>query len=204
MPRNPLNPKLPPKDPVTGRRRRNRNKTKQKRPAHGEHIKKLWQDPEYRAKMKARDIARREDQKRNPLKYKRSNVPDGMTKAMVRPMWARAYQLADKFIQIMKDNGQLPDEEVTVLANGDVVVSAEGVTVSTVSVPTTDTGKAEAALREAFVLAIGPTDQKIKIQAINTVLNFTKSKPEAKSKLTLDKAEDFLSMIAADNGAAQG
>jgi hypothetical protein len=67
-------------------------------------------------------------------------------------------------------------------------------------VPDSDAGKAEAALREAFVLAVGPTDQKIKIQAINTVLNFTKSKPESKSKLTLDKAEDFLSMVAVDNG----
>jgi hypothetical protein len=69
---------------------------------------------------------------------------------------------------------------------------------NTFLIPTDDAGKAEAALREAFVLAVGPTDQKIKIQAINTVLNFTKSKPEAKSKLTLDKSEDFLAMIAAD------
>jgi hypothetical protein len=45
------------------------------------------------------------------------------------------------------------------------------------------------------VLAVGPSDQKIKIQAINTVLNFTKSKPESKSKLTLNKAEDFLDEI---------
>jgi len=67
-------------------------------------------------------------------------------------------------------------------------------------IPETDSGKAEAALREAFVLAIGPTDQKIKIQAINTVLNFTKSKPEAKSKLTIEKAEDFLDLVAGDLG----
>mgnify|MGYP005812441895 CR=1 FL=1 len=67
-----------------------------------------------------------------------------------------------------------------------------------IHVPTDDAGKAEAALREAFVLAVGPTDQKIKIQAINTVLNFTKSKPESKSKLTLDKAEDFLAEVARD------
>lgn len=70
-----------------------------------------------------------------------------------------------------------------------------------VVVPTNDAGKAEAALHECFVLAVGPTDQKIKIQAINTVLNFTKSKPEARSKLTLDKAEDFLDAVANDLGA---
>lgn len=149
--------------------------------------------------MAARDAAHRERMRLNPQLYKRSNIPDGMTRAMVKPMWERAYALADRFIQIMKDTDQLPsDEEVTVLSLGDVIVSAEGVTVSTVSVPTTDAGKAEAALREAFVLAIGPSDQKIKIQAINTVLNFTKSKPESKSKLTLDKAEDFLDAVAND------
>jgi hypothetical protein len=48
------------------------------------------------------------------------------------------------------------------------------------------------------VLAVGPVDRKIQIQAINTVLNFTKSKPESKSKLTLNKAEDFLNDILND------
>jgi hypothetical protein len=70
-----------------------------------------------------------------------------------------------------------------------------------VVVPDTDTGKAEAALREAFVMAVGPSNDKVKIQAINTVLAYTKSKPEAKSKLTLDKAEDFLAEVAKDLGA---
>lgn len=163
-------------------------------------MKELWQDPEFRRRMKERDDRAREDAKNNPMKYSRLGVPDGMTRKMVKPLWERAYALADKFIQIMKDTGQLTDEDVTVITAGDVVTSAEGVTISTVSVPTTDAAKAEAALREAFVLAVGPTDQKIKIQAINTVLNFTKSKPEAKSKLTLDKAEDFLTLVAGDNG----
>jgi len=71
-------------------------------------------------------------------------------------------------------------------------------------VPDSDSDKAEAGLKEVFKLAVGPTDQKIKIQALNTLLNFTKSKPESKSKLTLDKAEDFLTMVAADNGSAKG
>jgi hypothetical protein len=30
------------------------------------------------------------------------------------------------------------------------------------------------------------------------VLNFTKSKPESKSKLTLNKAEDFLDAVSGD------
>jgi hypothetical protein len=91
----------------------------------------------------------------------------------------------------MKDKGELPADEVVVVHNGDDV--------SEVRVPSSDNGKAEAALKEAFVLAVGPSDQKIKIQAINTVLNFTKSKPESKSKLTLNKAEDFLDSIMNDD-----
>jgi hypothetical protein len=146
-------------------------------------MKELWQQPEFRERMRLRNEATVADRKANPAKYSRAGVPDGYRKATVAPLWARANELADRFIQIMKDQGELPDE----------IVVVEGIEVA---VPTGDAGKAEAALREAFVLAVGPSDQKIKIQAINTVLNFTKSKPESKSKLTLNKAEDFLDAIA--------
>jgi hypothetical protein len=142
--------------------------------------------------MKKRDEARDADRKLNPNKYNRAGVPDGMRKRDAIPLWKRANELADRFIQIMKDVGELPDEQV-------VLVNEDGEE-KLVSVPATDTGKAEAALREAFVLAVGPSTQQIKIQAINTVLNFTKSKPESKSKLTLNKAEDFLDAVAADLG----
>jgi len=91
----------------------------------------------------------------------------------------------------MKDKGALPDEKVELF-------NEESGEMTTVSVPNTDSGKAEAALTEAFVLAVGPSDQKIKIQAINTVLAYTKSKPESRSKLTLNKAEDFLDAIEND------
>ena len=176
MPRNPLKPRLPPRNKVTGRRNKKRYKG-QKHEGFGEKMRALWQDPEYRAKMAERDRVRLIDQKLNPLKYQRNGVPDGMTKKMVKPLWDRAYQLADQFIQVMKDNGELPPGT---------------------AIPDTDAGKAEAALREVFALAVGPTDNKIKIQALNTVLAYTKSKPESKSKLTLDKAEDFLSEVARD------
>jgi hypothetical protein len=107
-------------------------------------------------------------------KFTRAGIPNGYTRETVAPLWAKANKLADRFIAIMKEQGDLPE----------------------ITVPDTDAGKAEVALREAFVLAVGPSDQKIKIQAINTVLNFTKSRPESKSKLTLNKAEDFLDAIA--------
>jgi hypothetical protein len=132
--------------------------------------------------MRVRTANTEADRKANPAKFSRAGVPNGMTKATVEPLWARARQLADRFIKIMKDNGELPDVD----EDWDVTV------------PDTDAGKAEAALKEAFVLAVGPSDQKIKIQAINTVLNFTKSKPESRSKLTLNKAEDFLDALGDD------
>ncbi len=133
--------------------------------------------------MRARTEKYKADRKANPAKYSRAGIPDGMTRETVAPLWARARQLADRFIQIMKSKGELPD----------LPEDAFGVTV-----PETDASKAEEALKEAFVLAIGPSDQKIKIQAINTVLAYTKSKPESRSKLTLNKAEDFLDAIEND------
>jgi hypothetical protein len=141
--------------------------------------------------MKKRDAERIAAAKLHPEKFWRRGVPDGMRKRDAAPLWARANQLADRFIDIMKDVGELQADEIVLLTN------AEG-KVTQVSVPANDAGKAELALREAFVLAVGPSEQKVKIQAINTVLNFTKSKPESKSKLTLNKAEDFLDAIEND------
>jgi hypothetical protein len=147
-----------------------------------ERLKALWQQPEFREKMRLRDEKRLASRAAMDVPYTRAGVPDGMRKADVAPLWARARELADRFIKIMKEKGELPDLDYQPLPG--------------ITVPSTDEGKAEAALNEAFVLAVGPSDQKIKIQAINTVLNFTKSKPESKSKLTLAKAEDFLTEIA--------
>jgi hypothetical protein len=155
-------------------------------------MKELWQTPEFREKMRLRDEKVAELRKLDPAKFNRHGVPDGMRRAQAEPLWARARQLADRFIQIMKDKGELTDA-----AEALDVLDALGI--NAVEVPDSDAGKAEAALKEAFVLAIGPTDAKIKIQAINTVLNFTKSKPESRSKLTLNKAEDFLDAIENDD-----
>jgi hypothetical protein len=159
------------------------DKRRRPRPDIAALKKAQWEDPEFRARHSA---AIKASHASDPTKHSRLGVPKGHTRETVAPLWARANALADRFIKIMKDKGELPDEKVE-------VVTQDGI--ETVMVPVTDTGKAEAALKEAFVLAVGPSDQKIKIQAINTVLNFTKSKPESKSKLTLNKAEDFLDEI---------
>jgi hypothetical protein len=155
------------------------DKRRQPRPDISALKKAQWADPEFRARHSE---ALKASHKADPTKHSRAGVPTGHTRESVAPLWERARELADRFIAIMKDKGELPDVDY-----------------SGVSVPSDDAGKAEAALKEAFVLAIGPSDQKIKIQAINTVLNFTKSKPESKSKLTLNKAEDFLDAILNDD-----
>jgi hypothetical protein len=107
VPRNPLKPRLPPKNKATGRRRKKRYKNDGSRPQHGDTMRRLWQDPEFRAKMAARDKRCSEARKRDPLKYTRIGVPDGLTKAKAKPLWDRAYALADQFIQILKDTGRL-------------------------------------------------------------------------------------------------
>jgi hypothetical protein len=132
--------------------------------------------------MKLRDEARIAAAKLNPENFWRRGVPDGMRKADADALWAEAHKLADRFIQIMKDQGELPDEVFEV-----VTVDSEGETQTiSASVPVTDNGKAERALREVFVLAVGPSTQAVKLQAAKTVLDFTKSKPESKTKLTVN------------------
>jgi hypothetical protein len=144
--------------------------------------------------MRLRDERTAQLRAAEPWRFTRRGVPNGMRKWQSDPLWAEARELADRFIQIMKDKGELTDEivEVTVRdEHGDAVDSVP------VAVPASDTGKAEAALREAFVMAVGPSTQNIKIQAINTVLAYTKSKPESKTKLTVDPLA-FLDEVAKD------
>jgi len=126
--------------------------------------------------MKRRDENRSRLMKEHPERFFRRGVPNGMRKRDAIPLWERARELSTRFIKLMEEAGEVP-----------VVV-----------VPDSDEEKAKQALAEAFTLAVGPSTQQIKIQAINTVLAYTKSKPESKSKLTLDKAEDFLAAVAAD------
>jgi hypothetical protein len=91
----------------------------------------------------------------------------------------------------MKKTDQAPsDMDVTVVDRPNVMPHTEMV------VPDNDEEKAIIALREAFLLAVGPTAIPEKIKAINTVLAYTKTKPESSTKLRVEKAEDFLDLIA--------
>ncbi|WP_036030963.1 hypothetical protein [Bradyrhizobium yuanmingense] len=150
-------------------------------------LKELWAKPEFREKMKQRDQARIAVAKRNPAKFYRCGVPDGMRRPDAERLWARANELADLFIQFLKEKGDIPDKR-----------HAGTLTEDGIFVPETDEGKAELALREAFVLAVGPSSPRVKARAINIVLTFTTPRPARKAALMLDRPEDLLDAIIND------
>lgn len=107
----------------------------------------------------------------------RLGVPDGIRKKDVLPLWEKAKSLGRKFIELMEDH--------------DLVEKTP--------IPGSEAEMAKAALEEAFVRAVGPmTDAKTRAQYLRLVLEFTKAKPESKTKLTLDKSEEWLAALEAD------
>ncbi len=106
----------------------------------------------------------------------RTHVPDGMRKPQARKLWAKAETLAGRFIKMLEDEGTLP----------------------AVTVPGSDEEMATKALATAFVLAVFPGDTKVQTANIRTVLEWTRAKPESKSKVTVEKAEDWLAAARAD------
>jgi hypothetical protein len=128
--------------------------------------KLLWSDPEYRAKMIAARARSAEDRRANPAKYSRLGVPDGMRRATALKAWSKARTNADAFMATLEEHEVVP-----------VIV-----------VPDSDEALAKAALREAAVLALGPTDRRTKNMAIHTVLTYTKGKPIQK----ITSATDWL------------
>lgn len=164
--------------------RRKKRKTSQrakgwwKRPDLAQMNRERWADPEYRARMDERNRRTAEMRKADPAKFTRTGVPNGMRRRTAKRLWAKAEQAADRFITMLEDNGDLPKPEFTI--------------------PDSDEAMAKAALKEAFTLAIVPGDLKIKTANIRTILEYTKSKPESKSKVTVETAEDWLKAAKAD------
>jgi phage major head subunit gpT-like protein len=153
--------------------------------------KELWETPEHRSKMKARDAATKQMRKEDPWATTNWGVPFGIGgKKNAIPLWRAAHKLADKYLDYMKKTDQAPSTtDVTVVDQPNIIPHTAMV------VPDSDEEKA-VSLREAFLLAVGPTAIPEKIKAINTVLAYTKTKPEAQHKLRVEKAEDFLDLIA--------
>ncbi len=71
-----------------------------------------------------------------------------------------------------------------------------------VVVPGSEAEMAKEVLREAYKDAVSPmTDKKVKATYQRLVLDFTKAKPESRSKLTLDKSEEWLAALEEDMNA---
>jgi hypothetical protein len=73
-------------------------------------MKELWQTPEFQEKMRLRNLKVAELRKANPAKFNRAASLMGCAVPSGAPVGPRP-QLADRFIKIMKDKGELPDEK---------------------------------------------------------------------------------------------
>jgi hypothetical protein len=162
--------------------------------ATSDRLKELWATPEFREKMYQRDRARIAAAKRNPAKFSRYGVPDGMRRPEAKLAWAKAGELADRFITVLKRNGELADNPQD---GGDNTKPHDG---TGILIPLSEDGMAEAALREAFVLAVGPSGPAVKAAALNIVLTYTRAKPATQTRLMQGRATDFLDGLVADQG----
>jgi hypothetical protein len=157
--------------------------------ATSDRLKELWATPEFREKMNQRDRARIAAAKLNPAKFSRYGVPDGMRRPEAKLAWAKAGELADRFITVLKQNGELPD----LRHEGDATLHAA----TGILIPQSDEGMAEAALREAFVLAVGPSGPTVKAAALHIVLAYTRAKPATQTRFRQGRPTDFLDSLAA-------
>lgn len=139
-----------------------------------------WQDPEYRARWRASFEKHLQKRRENPEKYFRRGVPDGMRKPEAMAKWAEARAKAREIMEDLEDAGVIQP-----------------------AVPGTDAEKANKALEEAFVMAMSPLRDSVKLQAINTVLNFTKAKPAQTINQKLS-SEDWLKEVVTDLKANHG
>jgi hypothetical protein len=137
--------------------------------------KRLWLDPEHRARMIAARARSAEDRRANPAHYSRIGVPDGMRQAEAMKAWAVAREHANEIMRGLEAAGVVPK----------------------VVIPDSDEDKAKAALHEACVLALGPTDRRTKLAAARTVLAYTKCLPAQRLELKTASLEQWLADAAA-------
>jgi|SRR5215831_13133527 len=130
-------------------------KSGQRRPWASEAQKRLWRDHEHRAKMCEARARSGEARRADPIKYSRLGIPNGMHRAEADAAWKAAAALADNAMRGLEASGAVPE---MVIPN-----SAEAL--------------AKAALHEVALMALGPTNKRTKMRALNILLAFTKSKP---------------------------
>lgn len=107
------------------------------------------------------------------------SVQVGSTRADDAALWAIAKVRAESLIEKMEDEGLLPD-------------------LSGVIVPGSDQELAKAALVETARIALGPVDKRTKMDALKTLLNYTKQKPAQAVEAKVSSMEAWLSEIEKD------
>lgn len=153
------------------------NKSGRKNPIASDLWKAKWADPETRERWLAQRAMKRELRKHTYKKPSRIGVPDGMRKDEAVALWDKAKAEAKRFIQIMTDKGLVND----------------------VVIPGSEEEMAKNVLENAYAMAVGPlTDAKTRAGYQRLVLEYTKAKPESKSKLTLENSAEWLSALAQD------
>ena len=99
--------------------------------------------------------------------YRRTRVPDGMTKQEAVKMWAEAKRKAKITMEIIKNTIPLDDE------------------------------RAEQALEAALeVMHAEHVHMDTKLKAAKIILEYTKAKPATRQDVTINRVEDWLSEIA--------
>lgn len=138
--------------------------------AWSQRLKALWADPEWRAKMVAKNRARAIPAMKKA--GQRFGVPDGMRKSQAKWFWRQARFEASLTMNKLEKAGiiDMPNE----------AAAAE-------------------ALHTALTIMRMPGEQKNSLAAARLVLEYTKAKPAAKSEITVNKAEEWLAAISEPN-----
>jgi hypothetical protein len=92
-------------------------------------------------------------------------VPDGYRKEIIEPIRSKVKTEARKVVEIMAEQFNIEDEY------------------------------AKTALETAVEVMKTPGENRERVAAARLVLDFTKSKPSAKSEVSISKAEDFLASL---------
>lgn len=133
----------------------------------GSRLKELWADPVWAEAQRAKQRAAAA--KRKGLPGSRLNVPDGMRKEEALASWANAEERAKETMTALIKNGVVDGEDE----------------------------RATEALLFNLTTMRANHDIRARLAAASKVLEYTKSKPVAKSEVTLNKAEDWLAQVAA-------
>ena len=100
-------------------------------------------------------------------------VPDGYRKETIEPIRSKVKTEARKVVEIMAEQFNIEDEY------------------------------AKTALETAVEVMKTPGENRERVAAARLVLDFTKSKPSAKSEVSISKAEDFLASLMTDEDDGQ-